>query len=230
MARMDADRRTDALPVGITLRPIGVPLALGFFGLAGATMVLAGLQLGWVPRSQQVQVGILLVAFPFPLQLIASIVSFPARDGGTAAAFGTLAATWLAAGLVLISSPPGATSAAMGLLFLTSGSALALMAVSTAQSKLVPAAVLSLASLRFASTGIHELSKVRVWEHISAIVGLVLAGVAIYAAFAAELEAMRGRAALPLGRRRGGGGPSPDASFEDQLERLESEAGIRRRL
>ncbi len=227
---MDADRRTDPLPVGIMLRPIGVPLALGFFGLAGATMVLAGLQLGWIPRSQQVQVGIVLVAFPFPLQLIASLVSFPARDGGTAAAFGTLAATWLAAGLVLISSPPGSTSGAMGLLFLTSGAALALMAFSTAQSKLVPGVVLSLASLRYATAGIHELSEVRVWEHISAIVGLVLAGAAIYAALAAELEAMRGQTALPLGRTRGGAGLSPDASFEEQLERLESEAGVRRRL
>jgi uncharacterized protein len=227
---MDPDRRTDSLPVGILLRPIGVPLALGFFGLAGATVVLAGLQLGWIPRSQQVQVGIVLIAFPFPLQLIASIMSFPARDGGTGAAFGTLAATWLAAGLVLIDSPPGTTSGAMGLLFLTSGAALGLMALSTAQSKLVPALVLLLAALRYTTAGIHELSDVRVWEHISAIVGLVLAGTAIYAAAAAELEAMRGQTFLPLGRRRGGAGPAPGASFEDQLERLETEAGVRRRL
>ena len=35
----------------ITLRPIGNPLPLGFVALAGATLLLSGLQLGWLRPS-----------------------------------------------------------------------------------------------------------------------------------------------------------------------------------
>src|SRR5436190_18363140 len=34
--------------VVISLRPIGAPTSLGFIGLAGASLTLTGLQLGWV--------------------------------------------------------------------------------------------------------------------------------------------------------------------------------------
>lgn len=36
----------------VTLRPIAGPLALGFFGLAAATFVTSGLQLGWLRRRK----------------------------------------------------------------------------------------------------------------------------------------------------------------------------------
>ena len=34
------------------LPPIGNPLPLGFLGLAGATLLVSGLQLGWLDASQ----------------------------------------------------------------------------------------------------------------------------------------------------------------------------------
>jgi hypothetical protein len=36
----------------IVLRPLAGPLALGFLGLAAATFVVAGLNLGWVERAR----------------------------------------------------------------------------------------------------------------------------------------------------------------------------------
>jgi len=36
----------------ISLRPIGAPTPIGLFGLAAATFVLSGLQLGWVDQNQ----------------------------------------------------------------------------------------------------------------------------------------------------------------------------------
>jgi uncharacterized protein len=139
-----------------------------------------------------VQVGILLIAFPFPLQFLASVVSFPAGDSGSGAAFGVLSGSWLAAGLIFITSPPHSTSGALGMLFLTAGCALALLVVPTmAQGKRAPAIVLALAAFRFLTTGIHELAAVKFWADLSAIDGLLLAAAAAYAATATELGGLR---------------------------------------
>lgn len=60
----------------MTLRPITGPLALGFFGLACATFVMAGLQLGWVEATERRQVALCILAFTVPLQFTASLFGF----------------------------------------------------------------------------------------------------------------------------------------------------------
>ncbi|MDX6560573.1 MAG: hypothetical protein QOD65_387, partial [Gaiellales bacterium] len=47
----------------IALRPIANPLPLGFLALAGATLLLSGLQLGWVELPESQTVGLIIVAF-----------------------------------------------------------------------------------------------------------------------------------------------------------------------
>lgn len=47
----------------VFLRPIGAPLTLGFFGLAGATFVLSGLQLGWIDPGEGNKVALALIGF-----------------------------------------------------------------------------------------------------------------------------------------------------------------------
>ena len=42
------------------LRPIGHPLPLGFLGLAAATTVVSGLQLGWYPPTEGHNVALVL--------------------------------------------------------------------------------------------------------------------------------------------------------------------------
>ena len=54
----------------IMLRPIGNPLPLGFLALAGATLLVSGLQLGWLATDQSRDVALILIAFVFPLQLV----------------------------------------------------------------------------------------------------------------------------------------------------------------
>jgi hypothetical protein len=66
-------------PVRIVLRPIGSPLTIGMSGLAIASLVESGMDLGWVPKSQGVEVGLILSSVPFLLQLLASI--FPTWPG-----------------------------------------------------------------------------------------------------------------------------------------------------
>jgi hypothetical protein len=58
------------------------------------------------------------------------------------------------------------------------------------------------------------------------IVGLVLCALALCAAAAPAIEDARRRTVLPLGRR-GGGAASVGGGPDEQLERLEREAGVR---
>jgi hypothetical protein len=104
------DERSRAPTTQIVLRPIGSPLTVGMSGLAIASLVQTGVELHWTASDQVLQAGLILVAVPFVLQLLACVLSYLARDGATGAAVGVLATTWLAVGLIHIISRPGATS------------------------------------------------------------------------------------------------------------------------
>jgi succinate-acetate transporter protein len=137
----------------VTLRPIAGPLALGFFGLAAATFVMSGLQLGWVDSTEGKQVALCILAFTVPLQFTASLLGFLARDGVAATGMGVLAGVWAVIGLITFSAKPGSTSDALGLFLLVAGVAMCAPASAAFASKLVPALVLSIAGLRFLVTG-----------------------------------------------------------------------------
>src|SRR4051812_44840355 len=91
----------------IMLRPIGNPLPLGFLALAGATLLVSGLQLDWLAKSQGQDVALILIAFVFPLQLVSSVFGYLARDVVAGTAMGILAGTWLSVALVMLTSEPG---------------------------------------------------------------------------------------------------------------------------
>jgi uncharacterized protein len=192
---------TPELPARVVLRPIASPAALGFLGLAGATLTVAALQLDWVDKAEGSKVALILIGFTVPLQAVASIFGFLARDGVIATGMGVLAGTWLAVALVFHSLQPGETSDALGVFLLAAGTAMLVPALSALYSKLVPALVLGTAGIRFFLGGIHELTGDGGWAKAAGIVGLFLFAFAVYAAFAAELEDVRGVAVLPLGRR-----------------------------
>jgi succinate-acetate transporter protein len=90
-------------------------------------------------------------------------------------------------------------------------------------------AVLCVAVPRFAVASLFNFTGAAWLGYISGAFGLLLAGVAMYAAFALMLEDMRGEEVLPVGRR----GPAHDAVEGDlavQLRNLERQAGVRRTL
>src|SRR5436190_20583815 len=90
----------------IVLRPIANPLPLGFVALAAGTLLLSGLQLGWLQPAEGHTVALMLLAFVAPLQLIASIFGFLARDVVAGTGMGILAGTWLSISLVTRDQPP----------------------------------------------------------------------------------------------------------------------------
>jgi succinate-acetate transporter protein len=211
------------------LRPIAGPLALGFFGLAAATFVMSGLQLGWVDSTEGKQVAVCILAFTVPLQFTASLLGFLARDGVAATGMGVLAGTWAVIGLVTFSAKPGSTSDALGLFLLLAGVAIWAPASAAFVSKLVPALVLSIAGLRFLVTGVYQLTSNEAWEDTAGVIGLLLAAFAIYAAYAAELEDVLKRPVLPLGRR-GRGESAVRGTYAEQIANVAHEPGVRQQL
>jgi uncharacterized protein len=199
-----ADQAWDGLRerISIQLRPIGTPIALGFFGLAAATFVLSSLQLEWVSATEGRDVAFVLVGFAFLAQGAAAVFSFLARDGTTATAMALLGLSWLVIGLVMLTSPPGSTSQALGMFLLFTATAIALTGLTTSISKVVPGLVFLIAAVRFALVAIYQLDGSDGWQHAAGIAGLVLFAFAMYAAWAAELEDAMGKPILPLGRRR----------------------------
>jgi hypothetical protein len=227
-AREELERRVEST-TRIVLRPLAGPLTIGFLGLAAATFVRAGLELGWVEPTEGKKVALVTLAFTVPLQLLASVIGFLARDGVAATGMGLLAGIWLATALVTYTSTPGSTSDALGLFLVVAAFAMWIPAAAAVSSKLVPALVLATAGLRFLVTGVHQLTGDEGWENAAGVVGLALVAFAAYAALAAELEDVGKRTLLPLGRR-GKGAQALDGVFHDQVAQVQKEPGVRAQL
>ena len=112
---------------------------------------------------------------------------------------------------------------ALGLFLLLAGAAMLIPFAAACLGKLVAAAVLGTTALRFALTGLYQMTADSGLEQAAGIVGLLLLAIALYAALALTLEDARGEAALPVGRRG-------DGTLDDGLAKVEREAGVRRQL
>ena len=223
------DERNAKAATGIFLRPIASPLTLGFLALGGATLVLSGSQLGWFLPQESSYVALALMTFGAPLQLLSSIFGFLARDPAAATGMGILAASWFTIGLVTLDSAPEAPSAVLGVFLVFAGAALLVPAIGAAFGKLVPAIVLLTAAARFFLTGLYQLSANPSLQYAAGVVGLVLLGVALYAALALEIEDVRRKTVLPV-LRVGAGRTAVEGSVEDQIEGVGHEAGVREQL
>jgi uncharacterized protein len=227
-ARQELAARIERL-ARVNLRPMASPLPIGFVGLAGATIPLAALNLGWIAPAEGKTIALIMLAFVFPLQLSSSIFGMLTRDGVTATAMGILAGTWATVGLVMLTSPPGSTSDALGILFLVTGVAMLWPATGAWLGKLVPALVLTFASLRFLTSGVFQLTSSDTWERVTGWIGLVLGALALYAALAALLENVSKKTVLPMGRRQRAR-EAVEGGLTDQVIDLTHEPGVRNQL
>lgn len=114
------------------------------------------------------------------------------------------------------------------MVLLTAGAAMLVPAIAGA-TKLAAAGVMSLAALRFAVTGISEMTGSSSWSTLAGLVGLVLAAAASSSALGFELEDARHRTVLPL-LRRGPGREAMEGEVADQLTGVAREAGVRQQL
>lgn len=213
----------------IVLRPIASPLPMGFLALFVGSLLVSALQLHWVPAAQRHEVGIGVLAFTVPLQVIACLYGFLCRDVVASTGLGLLAATWAVLGVTALTTPPQATSPGLGILLVVAAGALLVPMVAALNSKVVAAAVLALAAVRFAITGGYELTSAPGWQYASGICGVVVAGLALYAALAAEVDSATRRSLLPL-LRPAPGQRAVSGRLTDQTQTLPREAGVRQQL
>jgi len=218
-------------PVAVTrvaLRPIASPLPVGFLALAIATLAFASVQLEWIPATEGHTVALGVLVLTVPLQFLAAVMGFLARDPVAATGMGVLSGTWAAVCLITLNSPPGGTSDGLGVVLLCCAGAL-LVPAAGARSKVVPAAVVLLSATRFAVTGIAQLDGSDAWLQAAGWVGVALAVVSLYAALALELENSESRAILPLGRM-GASRQAVEGTLAEQVDGIANEPGIRRQL
>jgi succinate-acetate transporter protein len=213
----------------IMLRPIASPLPVGFLALFVGSLLLSSLQLHWVAATERHQVAIGILAFTVPLQLIGCLYGFLCRDVIASTGLGVLGGTWATLGVTLVSSPPAARSPALGILLVVAAGALLVPAAAALTGKVVASLVLALAAVHFALGGGYQLTSATVWQHASGLCGIVLAGVALYAALAAEIDSATRRNLLPL-LRLAYGRRVMSGQLADQMETLPREAGVRQQL
>jgi succinate-acetate transporter protein len=212
----------------IMLRPIGSGLPLGFFSFGVGMLLLGSLAIGWIPVAEQKDVGMTLMAFVFPLELVATIVAFLARDTLGATTLGLFTTSWLSLGWDDIASPPGKASAAVGIYLFGFATVVVLLALMSTLGKPFFSVLLSVAAVRMVLSGWYEVGGAHEWLEVSGGFALALAVLALYGGAALGLEDAHQRDVLPLFRR--GGAQEAFQGFDAQLERLEAEPGVRQQL
>jgi succinate-acetate transporter protein len=212
----------------IMLRPIASALPLGFFSF-GLGMLMIGMSaIGVIPVAELKSLGMILVFFVFPLEFLATIFAFLARDTMSATTLGLFTTSWLTLGLMNLTSVPGTRTITSGIYLFGFGGVVIILAVLALKAKAYFSALLTLAFGRMLFNGLYEVGGWLLTYRISGYIALVLAVLAFYGGVALALEDAGHREVLPLFRR----GKASEAfnGYHDQLERLESEPGVRQQL
>ena len=185
----------------VVLRPLATALPLGVSSFGVGMLLLGGIEVGWIATSERATVGILVAAFVFPLELVAAVMAFLERDALAATVLGLFATSWLAQGLVDVTSSSGATSDAVGLFLLGFAVPIAGAGIIGLAAKPLISAVLALSTARSVVAGLWELTGGGGLEMAAGIGSLALAALAGYVALALLAEDARSGAVLPVFRR-----------------------------
>jgi len=185
----------------VFLRPIATPIPLGFMALSATTSVFAVVELGWIPADQRQTAAWMALVLAAPLQLLAGVFGYLARDPIAGSGMAFLSGTWALLGVSSLVAPPGSSSPGLGVALVAAAAAL-LVPVLSSGGKRVAAGVIALAAARFAVTGVYELTGSSSWQLAAGAMGLALGAAALYGALAFELEGARHQTVLPVGRVR----------------------------
>jgi hypothetical protein len=182
-----------------------------------------------VKQADAHTIGLLLAGFVAPLEIIATIFAFLARDTVAAATLGLFAGSWFVAGLTTMQSTPGVLNAAVGYFLIAFTLVVLLLACAASLGKPFIAILLFVSAARGLLSAAYELGAGVAWNQVAGWLALVIFVVAMYGGIAFLLEDALGRTVLPLGRR-GGSREAIEGSLGDQLRGLEDEAGVRHTL
>lgn len=214
-------------PVGIVLRPIGVPLPLGLAALAVGSFLISAQELGWVGASHQLEIGLILLGFVFPLQLLASIFGFLSRDPVAGTATALTSGAWLVVGIDRI--VPGAESDVLGFALIAVAASLLVPISVSWFSNVAVFLVLFATDVRFFLSSAYALSDAQFVQAAAGVAGLAVTLLSLYTAMALELEEVDQGPRPPL-LRRGSSWRILEGRFAEQVEGIEREPGVRRHL
>src|SRR5436305_4632759 len=109
----------------------------------------------------------LLMSFVFPLELVATIVAFLARDTLGATTLGLFTTSWLALGWADYASPPGQTSITLGIYLFGFATVALLLALMSTAGKPFFSLLLGVAVVRMVLSGVYEIGGRQEWHKTS---------------------------------------------------------------
>ena len=213
----------------VVLRPLGTPLPLAFFAFGVGSLLLSGQQLGIIPLDETRVVALVLGLFVFPLQALAAVFAFLARETLGATAVGLISATWLTTAVTSYTLPPGSTTITLGIFQLSLAIVLLLLGVIGLSGKPLISAIILQGSIRYVLDGLYDLTSFGPAEIASGVFGVLIFLFVLYSGLALGLEDVKHRTVLPFGRR----GEALDAiegDIGDQIGPVEKEPGVRKQL
>ena len=213
----------------IMLRPLASSTPLGFYAFGVGTTLYSALELHWVPLTQSTTLAIVLLAFAAPLQIVAGLIGFAARDVGLATAMLTFGAVWVCLALAMLNAPPGSRSPVLGIFLIAIAVVVATVGIAAVRGKPLLSVLALFAVARYAITGVYQLNGMHVLEQISGWVGIPIMAMSAYGGFAFLLEDSARRTVLPLGRRSSAR-TALEGDLGDQLATVAKEAGVRHQL
>jgi succinate-acetate transporter protein len=215
--------------VRVVVKPYGSALPLGFFAFGIGMFLYAAQGAEWVKASDGHTVGLILATFVAPLEFLATVVAFLARDTMSAAALGLFSTSWLSGGILLTQAKPGVLDRADAYWLIAFTVVVLLLGVAAWEGKPMISVLLLVASARGLLYAIYQLGAGKGWMHASGWIALVLFLVAMYGGLAFLLEDARGETVLPL-LRRGKSREAIEGGLAAQLQGLAEEAGVRHTL
>jgi hypothetical protein len=215
--------------VRVFVRPYGSSVPLGVLAFGIGMFMYAALDAPWVKGADTHTVGLMLMTFVAPLQLIATIIAFLARDTTAGVSLGLFAGAWATTGALTIVSEPGTLDAAVGYFLIAFTVAALVLATVAWQGQPLFALLLTLSSTRALLSAVYELGGGKGWNEVGGWLAAGIFCVAMYMGLAFLLEDSRGHAVLPIGRR-GSSREAIEGGLATQLEGLADEAGVRKHL
>jgi succinate-acetate transporter protein len=213
----------------IVLRPIASSAPVGFYAFGVGTIVYTALELRWIPDAQISVLALVLLCFSAPLQLVAGLIAYTARDAGLATAMTIFGMAWVTIGVTSLTAPAGSRSAVLGIFMLVIAVIVAAIGAGAVRTRPLLSGLAGLAFTRYALTGIYQLTGLSGFERVSGWVGVPIVLISVYGGTAFLLEDTTGRTILPLGRRNAAL-VALQGGLGDQLGRIAQEAGVRHQL
>jgi len=143
--------------VRVVVRPYGSPVPLGFLAFGIGMFLYAALNAPWVKAADAQTIGLLLAGFVAPLELVATVFAFLARDTVAAATLGLFAGSWFVAGLTTLQSQPGELNAATGYFLIAFTIVVVLLGVAAFYGKPFIGLLLVVSAFRGLFSAIYEL-------------------------------------------------------------------------